>query len=92
MDWISPCNRAIPPSTSLDTLLLKQQSGGGVIVAFYLCGFFLSSVFFWRWKVLNQDARAVVWRYYGLFTAMIAIGSLCGSVAWGSRMIQRILQ
>ena len=90
MNWIDACVRAI--GTPLEALLLTLKLCGSVVVGLYICSFIQASVLFFRCKMLNDDARALVWRYYSVFTALIASGSLCGAVAWGSRMGQRILQ
>jgi hypothetical protein len=90
MNWMLACDRAL--KTPLEALLSTLQVLGYVVVVFYFCSFALASVFFWRWKILKLDGRALVWRYYGLFTGMISIGSLCGGIAWGSKMGQRMLQ
>ena len=90
MNWMLACDRAL--KTPLEALLSTLQVVGYVVVVFYFCSFVLASVFFWRWKILNLDGRALVWRYYGFFTALISMGSLFGGIAWGSKMGQRLLQ
>ena len=75
-----------------DFRFFTLQACGSVVVGLYICSFIQASVLFFRCKMLNPDKRVLVWRYYSVFTALIASGSLCGAVAWGSRMGQRILQ
>jgi cytochrome c oxidase assembly factor CtaG len=90
MDWSDSCRRAT--GTSLETLVNTLNAFAAAVATLYSISFICASFLFWRWKLLEQNPRSQVWRYYGVFTAFVAAGSFCGCVAWVVRSRQRQLQ
>ena len=90
MDWVAACNAAV--STPLETLRRALFACTSVVIAAYAFSFGLAAFLFYRWKVAKDDIRAQAWRHFGLFTVVVATGSLFGAIGWGSRMRQRELQ
>jgi len=49
----------------------------------------VSAFFFVKWKFVDADSRALVWRRFGLFTALMCAGSCAGMVSAVATMQQR---
>jgi hypothetical protein len=43
---------------------------------------------FYRWRRMEEEDRARVWRLYGWFSGLMAFGSCVGGVAWVTRMVE----
>jgi hypothetical protein len=46
-----------------------------------------SGYMFVRWWRLDEDGRQDVWRLYGVFTALMCVGSCVGAAAWSVSML-----
>jgi hypothetical protein len=45
---------------------------------------------FYRWRRMEEEDRARVWRLYGWFSGLMACGSCIGAVAWAARMMDLV--
>jgi hypothetical protein len=55
-------------------------------IAAYCASALTSGTMFYRWWLLDTDARKRVWRLYGWYSALMLFGSCFGAVTWAAWM------
>jgi hypothetical protein len=57
-------------------------------IAFCCISALAGGTMFYRWRRMEEEDRARVWRLYGWFSGLMAFGSCVGAVAWAARMVE----
>jgi hypothetical protein len=74
----------LPPAHRTSFLTLRQ-------IAAFCIAFLVSGFAFLKWRLLSESVRKQVWKLYGIFTALMCVGSFVGSVAFAANMKYRNL-
>jgi hypothetical protein len=61
-----------------------------VQIAFFCVSALAGGTMFYRWRRMEEEDRARVWRLYGWVSGLMAFGSCVGAVAWAARMMQLV--